>query len=1551
MAEEGGAGLGLAVLQIDVETGEALQKLDDFRQQVDQILKGAGDNLFRGLDNLASTSGTAAGTKFGESFRRAAESLISGITTPQPQAQGQGSRAQSRPALRTDAQGTTSAPSASALKPELRELTVAAENLGQIDRGIRSQLVRLPLRGPDVQTEAPRRLTLRSTQPDVLPTTVLSRGDTGEGSITKALRETQRHLALSDARLFRSIGENIANTKDLLSELGSNPPSSKQASSGRPALPPQERLNDIRAKLEALGPAPPKPSSERKRFGTRGIENADPAAVAAFEQERKAYESWNRKYLRLKKQEVAASNEAFEAERKLAQQRASAPLPPTVSRPPALPPPPPPPSLTGTTFLPREGVISQRRLPSVSVTPRVPSPPPPPVAPTPAPTTARAATAQPRPQEPQQRPPDLRGFASALQNSTSRLGAFEAACNAIADCLAEFLAACREASGVLSQLGQQKPAVATQQKAAAPKVEAPAPPKPKRLKFGSAAEALDFGSELELGGASERLRTVRQLREYRTALLQLRDASDLGEESTRRLTDRINLVSSRIDSGQRVGQDTVAGAPKRGAAESAASRERLLDEVSATRRRINRLPDQQQPQFREQLARVELEIEQRRLGTARQLSTELKRQTLDAAELTRGTTKSRPVEVRAPAAPAAPKTPAVKFSDVNEALAFKPQNTLRGLEAYQKALQALRLDLEASSRDAQLLNDRLNELAPTIQAAKTVGKDTVAGKTQGIQRESINARQSRETSLTNLRTQEFRFTDRVERLRSTSVPGLGRVDTKAADDFVARFRAAIDKGDLGLAKKLRAETNQALTDLETQLRQAKRDPRGFRTVGATPITPPVLRPKTPVQKGLEDQLSSAVRERGQLEQRLAQFPKNGNAIERLKLEIDTANAIERQIAAEQRLAAIERRRGRTAGVGGGGGAPPSRGGGPGSPPEGPDGPRRRQPLTFTQERGPSLGSRVFGNKRVQDALSSGLIGGAFPLLFGQGAGASIGGLAGGLGGGALGGGFGFGASLVGTAVGAQIDAAIQRLGTLGNALSDPVAKFGELSQAGLVSSSALQKNIEALIASGREAEASAQIQLDAARQFGDTSELTKLAEANTNLNQSFAQLSVVISKFAAGPLTSFFNGLSTVANAISQKSLTDERFKQQGVSTEEQNNIKAQALAATAADRQGLGVYEQSLILYREINKELDKRVGKTKDVVRLEALAKEAAGRQDALRSNSFRAVDAETFGNKGLSLRLERDRINLQRRQDIAAKPKITTEQRAAIDQKAALDEYRVTQQLAQLDRERYANNIISANKLRDIQEQISIETVRPRLTPIGTGALEAVKQLNDARRAAEDAQARAGAAPGDLGLANEAANAANQVELAGQKTRNYLFDAFRAAKEAVKNISQSIQDASLNLAKLRGSQTGGLNQFLSGQALFNNQQATLQGLLPQFEQSKAIAARDAELRGNTFAAQQFRGLQFSGPISGVIDSVTKFIEAQRTETRLQDQILGLRENLVKANNDFVVSSTALNETNAALAAIMPTVADAVNNLANKDWNVVVNVTNETPPVPILP
>ena len=85
--------------------------------------------------------------------------------------------------------------------------------------------------------------------------------------------------------------------------------------------------------------------------------------------------------------------------------------------------------------------------------------------------------------------------------------------------------------------------------------------------------------------------------------------------------------------------------------------------------------------------------------------------------------------------------------------------------------------------------------------------------------------------------------------------------------------------------------------------------------------------------------------------------------------------------------------------------------------------------------------------KLKDAVGSGLIGGAFPLLFGQGGGAAIGGGLGGFAGGLAGGQMGFALSLVGTQFGAFADQIVSGGATLGQALDPLTADIDALAEA------------------------------------------------------------------------------------------------------------------------------------------------------------------------------------------------------------------------------------------------------------------------------------------------------------------------------------------------------------------------------------------------------------------------------------------------------------------------------------------------------------------------
>ena len=151
-------------------------------------------------------------------------------------------------------------------------------------------------------------------------------------------------------------------------------------------------------------------------------------------------------------------------------------------------------------------------------------------------------------------------------------------------------------------------------------------------------------------------------------------------------------------------------------------------------------------------------------------------------------------------------------------------------------------------------------------------------------------------------------------------------------------------------------------------------------------------------------------------------------------------------------------------------------------------------------------------KRLQRAGGSALIGGAFPLLFGQGLGAAFGGAAGGFGGGMLGGEFGFGLSLVGTQIGSLIDQLATRASELGKALNPATADVDALVEAlGLVGSPA-KDSIDALreLAGEQAALEAATSQLSLVVGDEGVEALKNLGEASTSFGNALAQVTTQV---------------------------------------------------------------------------------------------------------------------------------------------------------------------------------------------------------------------------------------------------------------------------------------------------------------------------------------------------------------------------------------------------------------------------------------------------------
>ena len=138
-------------------------------------------------------------------------------------------------------------------------------------------------------------------------------------------------------------------------------------------------------------------------------------------------------------------------------------------------------------------------------------------------------------------------------------------------------------------------------------------------------------------------------------------------------------------------------------------------------------------------------------------------------------------------------------------------------------------------------------------------------------------------------------------------------------------------------------------------------------------------------------------------------------------------------------------------------------------------------------------------KKIENMRSNAIIGGAFPLLFGQGIGAAAGGAAGGALGGSLGGQFGFGLSLVGTALGTAFDTLVAKAASLGNLIGVAASNMDALRDSGISVTAELDAQVRALNRYNDAEGAQRRINEELFAQTGDIDgQAIKLAAGSTN---------------------------------------------------------------------------------------------------------------------------------------------------------------------------------------------------------------------------------------------------------------------------------------------------------------------------------------------------------------------------------------------------------------------------------------------------------------------
>jgi len=603
--------------------------------------------------------------------------------------------------------------------------------------------------------------------------------------------------------------------------------------------------------------------------------------------------------------------------------------------------------------------------------------------------------------------------------------------------------------------------------------------------------------------------------------------------------------------------------------------------------------------------------------------------------------------------------------------------------------------------------------------------------------------------------------------------------------------------------------------------------------------------------------------------------------------------------------------------------------------------RAEERLAATRQRSAATAERAAiaeEKRRTRDIRSNALIGGAFPLLFGQGIGASLGGALGGGIGGAIGGQFGFGLSLVGTAVGAQFDKILNSALTLAKGLDAPIESFNELQQANLISTKAQEKYIETLIKSGRTAEASALIQLDLLDTLGSGQAVDEYKTALDELNRAWAQAGAAVAGFIAGPLAALTRQLAGPGTAIG----TAFRFEQVAgqLTPQQYNQVRQQVERVTEQRRLARGGFSQFLPpseadvqAGREAGVELaQKLLGVDKQRAAINADLASAQLLTNKQRSTEFSLITASVQGYKRRELQLEKEQVLINRNRkllELPVKRREGTPEALLIQQEAAKELFAIQERINDLDQDRLATlqeqsaqfRIQSTAIQRQITNAIALAKVQtPQGISIERQELERRLQIQESIAAARDKERRIGAQidaarirGGDAGeqeasrLVREQLNAAKETELALRRGA----DALTAAGQ---RLTLDLNNAAVRFTEIR-SDPQGLNRFLDPGAIQNRAQADFSLLLPQFR----------EAQGRFRALTGANAPEFTGPTAGVNAAIRDFINAVNQE-------FGAGETLQQIQR-------ALADNTSELAAVNRDLASATISLANKDWTVLVN------------
>lgn len=589
--------------------------------------------------------------------------------------------------------------------------------------------------------------------------------------------------------------------------------------------------------------------------------------------------------------------------------------------------------------------------------------------------------------------------------------------------------------------------------------------------------------------------------------------------------------------------------------------------------------------------------------------------------------------------------------------------------------------------------------------------------------------------------------------------------------------------------------------------------------------------------------------------------------------------------------------------------------------------------------------RSFG-KRGGAAISEGLVGGAFPLLFGQGLGASVGGGLGGAVGGFAGGGLGFGLSLVGTALGTALDTAVQSAKELGAALRKPVENFDKLVESSFFSSRALEDQIKKTIEYGDAASASAMIQEEAIRKFGvnGVKNLAYLESESDKLNRAWAELGQSIQALIAGPLGSL---LRAIAKPI-EKSVAISRAQNVAsqLNATQQKQFRQELVSAIPDRRGGLpGNIQSAISLFGNLEPEQLKKITEKWEPILLKGKIKIDQKQIDESTLNALQkqleGIDiAKGITDQIRSAAREQQDLDKQRADLVRSYEEGIANIRKQVEDEIARRRFSI------LEKENQLLDLQGQNRIKQLQNanQIIIARAgagqRPEVEDAAKQAASIVAQFTEERVSAEEEAAKIkrdaalDARKFDFEAATFKANiekevsrlnieTARQVAQINEQVRRRNEETDRKRFEIEKQIAQIglrkfIGEVSANIENIKKqieiAKAGGLGEMSPGVIAGRNQIASYQAQINEYNKTISEIEKmraPAPLRGvGAVGGGSVPTTQISALVSEEKGKIRAITEELTKATRLnaEQSIITFKNKLIDLSKAFNAPITAI-------------------------------------------